>query len=111
MSIHNAATKLGVAVDALALPHISLRERLVYAWTQGLFYVDPNDLPDETRREFEELVAEITAKPPSGREGTIHSTLREMDDAQLDNLARRIRGLAHAAELEADRLDSLRRPQ
>lgn len=109
MSLHNADAKLSVAADMLASAHTPLRDCLFSAWTQGLSRVDPNDLPSEIRAEFEQLVAAMTSKPPAlPGEGSVQATLRDMDDAKLDNTARRIRGLAHAVELEVARQESLR---
>jgi len=101
MSILNADARLSQAVDILHTQTVNnLKERIVIAWTQALSRVAPEDLPPELRSEFEELVIRLTSK------GTIQDTLAPMDDHDIDRIIRRVSGLAHAVEQEADRLSS-----
>lgn len=73
---------------------------------------DDFDLPETLRLEVEQIEADLTSTPPSAQgEGSVQSTVRQMTEAELDNLAPRIRGLAHAVELEGARQESIHRRQ
>jgi len=97
MSIFNADAKLDLAVHVLATPHKGLHELLIHAWTQALCDIRVSDLPSALRADFEYIVGQLTGG------GTVESSLGGMDSGRLDNIARRIRGLAHAVDQETTR--------
>lgn len=97
MSIYNADARLSQAVDTLATSPKDLKERLVIAWTQALVRIELEDLPTDLRLRFEALVALYTGR------GTVQETLRDLNDGEIDNIMRRISGLARDVAQEADR--------
>lgn len=97
MRIFKADAKLDLAVHILATPHKGLDELLIHAWTQALCDIDVSDLPSALRADFEYIVGQLTSGGP------IQSSLGGMGNGELDNIARRIRGLAHAVDRETAR--------
>jgi hypothetical protein len=61
------------------------RQRLTH-----LVLIGPEDVPEELRPAFSELVAALTSEEPKGTEGRLVATLKVMDEQQAQNIARAI---------------------
>jgi hypothetical protein len=94
--IHNADACLSQAVDALATLSSGLKERLAYAAFHIINNMNADDVPSgDLRIEYEDLEQLLTRTPPQlGTDGSIHSSVRAMTDADAEHTARRILALA-----------------
>ena len=76
------------AVYHLATSAAPIQERLDRAASE-LLYLRPEELPEDLREEFEDLLRELTAQDDVVGEGNV-ATTRRLSDAQAERLARRI---------------------
>ena len=89
---YHALEILTYAVDALAATD-NVRARLFEA-SMDLLRVRADQLPDEQmRRDFERIRTKLTSATPTGNEGTVVATLRNINDEDTETIVRRIRGL------------------
>ncbi len=77
------------AVYYLATSAAPIQERLDRAASEML-YLRPEELPEDLREEFEDLLRELTTQDDVAAEGNIAATKRRLSDAQAERLARRI---------------------
>lgn len=90
MSRDYAKEKFYTATLSLATGEGSIHERLESA-ALGLIAVKiSEDIPNEARADFEALMADLTAKPAVGDEGTLHATIRQMEPHEAAKFAERI---------------------
>jgi hypothetical protein len=103
-NIRNASIECTKAITALATLPSSLHERLVAAFTVGIFHITPEDLPDELRADYESLRERATAKDAVHHgEGPVHATVREMSEEDAREVASQVLELCQAVWRESSR--------
>ncbi len=77
------------AVYYLATSAAPIQARLDNAASE-LLYLRPEELPEDRREEFDDLLRELTAQGDVADAGNTSVTKRRLSDAQAERLARRI---------------------
>jgi hypothetical protein len=61
----------------------SFRERLLGAWTSGLYRLTDDDLPPDLRTRFEELKKAMVFEPAKGDEGRWQASIDRMTEGEI----------------------------
>lgn len=80
----------------------SIKRRLVNAYATHLSAIDENELPNEVRKDFTEVVSAISNVKPLRGETAVQATVRKMSDTEASVHAARIVEILNAlTELQA----------
>lgn len=60
----------------------AIKDRLAEAYASHLIQIDPDDLPDHLRAEFESLCAAMRRERPLPRESAIRASVRKMSNEE-----------------------------
>ena len=103
-NIRNASIQCTSAIKNLATLPDNLQNRIIAACVGGFFHVNPEDLPDELREDYEALRERVTAKDiVNPNEGRVHATLREMDEDEARDVATELFAFVQAVWRESSR--------
>lgn len=105
MTIDYFRQNLFRAIDTLATSVDPLATRLEHALSH-LSRLDPSDVPDDLRGEFDEVMELATAEHPAEDAGKTARTLRTFSETELTGLAERIVGLLSMACEPVEREES-----
>lgn len=89
MSLIYAWEKLFLAVGVLC-GQGSQSERLINAARLGLLHIRPDDLPAELRREFIQLMHDLTAVQAESKEASIQATVDSLGSSERENAVRTV---------------------
>jgi hypothetical protein len=81
--------KFWQAVHSLATGDDSIQQRLA-AGALVLIRLEPGDLPQKLRQEFDAVRHELTKENAEGDEGTIAATIRKLTPEEASKIAERI---------------------
>lgn len=87
--MHDAWERFYLATLALVGPG-PIKKRLVGAYLDNLGDLDPTELPEDLRRDFNELSAILNRFSPITDETPVHATVRKMSDQEADQVAEKI---------------------
>ena len=89
MSTNYAKQRFWEAIHSLATFDGTIQRRLASA-AKCLLTLQPADLPDKLRQEFDGVQEELSKQEATGSEGTIVATTRQLTSEQGSKLANRI---------------------
>src|ERR671925_654607 len=92
MDIDHVWEKLYLAVLGMARSTQPLQERLANAYVSALHQLEDEDLPEDLIDDFEKVIEALTrvGEPVLEGEGSVHATVREMDDETARQLIEEI---------------------
>ena len=80
--------KLTRAIHSMAVSPKSIQDRLASVYVESLNYIKPDDLPQDLRYRFTELLRKLTAV--TSPEGNVIATTRQMSEMEAIELAQEI---------------------
>src|ERR1044071_6612268 len=90
MSRSYAWEKFHAAVSILAAGKRDIRARLHDAYISALMRVEPEDLPEDIRDDFNKIDDELTSVEPVGDEGSAMASVRAMTEDRASEIAEQI---------------------
>jgi len=90
VNLDYAHQKFSAAVESMAESPESIQRRIAAAYLDQLHVINPDDLPDEVRMDFNIMVEQLTAVEPSGNEGSVNASVANMSDDDAVAIARKI---------------------
>jgi len=110
MGISYGKEKFFSAMHACVADEHSLRERLLDAWTSGLYRLTEQDLPPKQWKRFEELQKAVVFDPGKGDEGRFRASIDKMKEAEIRQWLLEILSLFTAVVAFEAREEALSKP-
>lgn len=82
--------KFSKAVNSLATSPKSIQKRVSDAYCFHLLHVKPEWVPEEIRKEFEQLRVRLTSVEPTGDEGSVAATTNVMSTDEAIEISKSI---------------------
>ncbi len=92
-----ANEKLWEGVHLLATHPGPLAQRLVHACNRGFLWATPAGLPEDIRREFEDVIGQLSSVRDE-KEGAFAATIRTMEPEAIKECAEKLYEIAHRVD-------------
>ena len=90
MSLAYAWEKTHSAVVHLAASEADPRQRLISAFINDITHIRVEELPEDIKSEFEDLMADVTSEEPIAREGLISASISKLSIVEASRIAERV---------------------
>ena len=110
MGISYGKEKFYSAMYTCVTDQRSLRERLLDAWTSGLYRLTEEDFPPEHWQRFEQMKKAMVFDPAKGDEGRWQASIDKMTEGEIRQWVLEILSLFMVVVAAEAREDALRKP-